>query len=803
MKLKNNTYRTKGRALFLAAIMVLSVFAMPLALSGAGAAMPTLSEESYDKIAEDGDRAYQGQIIALNTTGTLETKGDIDLFTTTRDSDGERVLDDFVSIETIEQATSTDYYVILDTEELDTGTYAVSDGSEGDRLTNVDAVRFTITEQTITVEFDEDTAATSGGNSEVDFEVSSRQRNTYAINVSADGLDADDLADIFNHSGAIGSNVGPSATGGNDSLLNRSAVANNAGDSGYVIIDDDEDVLTILNGEQEFTLDFDDVDADEYEFSVEVVDSTASASDSITVRDVGDEDASFSQSNFDVTQGDIAEISVEFDNGAEDGLVVIGNLDDDGYQLNVSIDDVGDDDAVTLYFNTYVAGLNASGDIDVDELIVLSDESDDAGASINYSASGEHSGVDLDGDILDTGSYEILAVPDASVSFGDAIDEATDIATLFIDDRGESSMNLWTASASNADDIDDLDDLTSAIEDGLLTETDTVAADDFLVHEIGADGLSGLIGQSGEYDHDEVEVTDAFLEYIQPDQPRDLNNGGANTTTNFSVMLEQQNPTANRAPKRLNLTSPDTESALTVLFDKDSNTFYVMLDISNAEFTRAIADEDEFDATINIKDARLLDVDTDDFSSSRDYENNAWDSASQLFEFVDRDGEFDLQEVDGDDYVVVENAADQEVTGTTNIAPGSEVTVRLRGTDGASFVKSNSDVVINSDQTFVATFDFSDRDVDDEFIARLRSDGSTLDEEDGLVVEQVVDDEEAPVDEEEPVDDDEEPVDEEEPVDDDEEPVDDATDDETPGFGALVALIALLGAALLAARRQN
>jgi len=807
MKSKNNTYRTKGRAVFLAAIMVLSVFAMPLALSGAGAAMPTLSEESYDRTAEDGDRLYQGQIVALNTTGTFDSEEEIDLFTTARNSDGDRVLDDFISIEEVEQAASGDYYVLLDTEELDTGTYAVSQGSEGDRIsggTAVDAVRFTITEQAITAEFEDDTAATSGGNSEVDFEVSSRQRNTYAINVSADGFDADDLVGIFNHSGAIGPNLGPSDTDGDNSLLNRSAVANNAGSSGYVIIDDDEDVLTILDGEQDFTLDFDDVDADEYEFVVEVLDSTAAASDTIEVRDTGDEDASFTQGNFEVTQGDIAEITVEYDNGPDDGLIVIGDIDDDGYQLNVTLDDLGDDDEVTLYFNTYLAGLDGA---DIEKVITLSEASSDAGASINYTAPAteEHSDVNLGGDILDTGSYELAAVPDASIDFNDATDEATDIATLFIEDRTGSSMNLWTASAENAEDIEDLDDINDAVENGLLTETDTVASQDYLVHEIGAVGLSGLIGQNEAYDHDEVDVTDAFLESIVQDRPRDL---ADNTTTNFSVMLEQTNPTSNREAKRLNLTSQDTVDAMTVLFDKESNTYYVMLDISEAEFTRSISDEDEFDATINIKDARLLDVDTDDFSSTREYENNAWDSAGQVVEYLDRDGEFDLQNVDGDDYVVVENAEEQEVTGEVNVAPGSELTIRLRGTDGASFVKSNSDVVVNSDRTFTAVFDFSDRNIDDQFSAVLRSQG-TLDEEDGLVVEQHADE---PADDDDAVDD--EPADDDDAVDDDadddvvddaddEEPEDDATDDETPGFGALVALVALIGAALLAARRQN
>jgi len=63
-----------------------------------------------------------------------------------------------------------------------------------------------------------------------------------------------------------------------------------------------------------------------------------------------------------VTQGDVAEITVELDN-TQNGTVVIGNAEDDNYQANISITD-GVDDAddadgeVTILFNTYTAGNN-------------------------------------------------------------------------------------------------------------------------------------------------------------------------------------------------------------------------------------------------------------------------------------------------------------------------------------------------------------------------------------------------------------------------------------------------------------
>jgi len=96
--------------------------------------------------------------------------------------------------------------------------------------------------------------------------------------------------------------------------------------------------------------------------------------------------------------------------------------------------------------------------------------------------------------------------------------------------------------------------------------------------------------------------------------------------------------------------------------------------------------------------------------------------------------------------------------------------------------------------------------VDDEFEASVRQASFEL-EEDGVIIESVEDEVDDELDDADETDDVEETddVDETDDVEetDDTDETDDTTDDETPGFGALVALVALLGAALLAARRQN
>jgi len=153
----------------------------------------------------------------------------------------------------------------------------------------------------------------------------------------------------------------------------------------------------------------------------------------------------------------------------------------------------------------------------------------------------------------------------------------------------------------------------------------------------------------------------------------------------------------------------------------------------------------------------------------------------------------------------LEAIEDAEVSVETNVAPGTELDIRVRNAPGTSpsFISNDRDVVVDVDGIVTGVFDFSSQSPDDEFEASVRQASFEL-EEDGVFIEsEPVDDEDDVVDDEDDaVDDEDDVVDDEDDVVDDEDDSEDV-DDETPGFGALVALVALLGAALLAARRQN
>ena len=153
-----------------------------------------------------------------------------------------------------------------------------------------------------------------------------------------------------------------------------------------------------------------------------------------------------------------------------------------------------------------------------------------------------------------------------------------------------------------------------------------------------------------------------------------------------------------------------------------------------------------------------------------------------------------------DDDVQIENTEEATVSASTNVAPGSDAEIRI----SADGFQQGQSVNVTSDGSISTTFDTSNLEVGDDVELDFRVSGSSVSTDTGVIVEAVGTEEPADDGEEPATNETEEPADdgeEEEPADDGEE--EESTDDGTPGFGAVVALVALIGAALLAIRRQN
>ncbi|QLG63987.1 PGF-CTERM sorting domain-containing protein [Halorarum salinum] len=516
--------------------------------------------------------------------------------------------------------------------------------------------------------------------------------------------------------------------------------------------------------------------------------------DEVQVEEAGDEDIAVANDSVTDQQGDIAAITVELDE-TDTGSVVIGDYEDDSYQANISVEDGDDDGEVTVLFNTYLAGMSTGSDYSASD--VVSAEGDDDTATLENFDSEQQ---DLD-DLLDSGEYDI-SVSTSPITEGDAstaLNNEDDLSTLILEERSTDEMNLWRASSDTIEEIQDEDaeDQVSAVDDAVsndgLTETDMVAGSDDgadqLVFQTSASGLEGLLDAAGA-DGDSVSEQLA----------------AATSSGQVALSIEQTEATTgnNQDPKEVDVTS----DSLSVVSDSDENVYYIVFDPSAASFVEdgEFEDGDAYEAELSIADGRLLELDDEDVdgdglaSSSDDY-----DSVNATFDYEAAEGSFD----DPTNVTASENVS---IEGETNIAPGSEVNVRIRSGDNTEprFIETIT-ATVQADGTLEATgFDLSDNAAGDTFTVTGTGTFAAFEEADGNIVESVGTSTPG-TDDGTPTTDDGTPTDTATP--DDGTPTDTATPDgngddstptetTTPGFTAVLALIALIGAALVAVRRD-
>ena len=315
------------------------------------------------------------------------------------------------------------------------------------------------------------------------------------MTISAEDADGDevseeDLEAIFNGSNDF-TDVTDQAVTGNDEV-NTEFIHNARGNEGQYVLYDGAIHLTGAEGTT--TLDFSDIDASEYDFEAEVFDATGTDSDSVTVNDVGDGELSLENSVVEEQQGDYANVTVQFDGDASTGELVIGDESDVGYQANVSIDSNGEEE-VSILFNTYAAGSTGNGTI---VQFANPDDTDAELGSFDATAGGDQNIIS---DILATGDYT-LSVSTDNGNPAETLEDPDTLDTLVINERSTTNQQIWTASDSTVSDITDadepLDELTTQIEGDNVTQADTIAEGDQVIHQIEASGLTGLLDSEDE-----------------------------------------------------------------------------------------------------------------------------------------------------------------------------------------------------------------------------------------------------------------------------------------------------------------
>ncbi|NLV12073.1 DUF7282 domain-containing protein [Haloarcula argentinensis] len=493
----------------------------------------------------------------------------------------------------------------------------------------------------------------------------------------------------------------------------------------------EETIIKNLQANRNVVFNFGSQDDDDSPYYVEVTDNqtgVSAQSNQINVSESDDGDASFETSTVQDEIGDAPNITVQVDN-TEDAILSVGSTNDDNYAIIAEVNDDDGDGEVTVQFNSYTAGTssaNSNEDYDFSEdgstsATVLSVYGDDDIEVLEEEGSfnrlddvddDDAEEVTLTTDTLEPGSYSINVTAGTNQ---ENIDSPDSVGTLRLNENSVESVQSWAA-PSDAD-IDDEDiDIYDRIGVN-LTQSDNIAIEDLAVHQIKASGIEGALEYEQE-DGDASGVTSAFSDAVDTDG--DTSNGVGDA--GLTLYVNRSDVGANADPDPVDF--EESEGALTVVEDADNNTYFVALDTGDVTFESGdqLTDEEDtrINATFSVKEGALSEDDT---------------SATSIYQTSERDATLNL---DDDEFVTVSAAAGQEVTGTTNVAPGSELEVEMESENEANPFVERPEATVGPNGTYVATEDFSDYSAGTNFtVQTLDVDGDEdfSDEEDGRIVE--------------------------------------------------------------------
>ncbi|SFR64481.1 DUF7827 domain-containing protein [Halogeometricum limi] len=777
------TQTSQFRAVFLAALMVLSVFAGSVAFTGSAAA------DDHTFMYEGGAVHYvdtSGNSVIEVPFNTEVNSSSQTVANFTLMDDGENVSDEITGFSTTDGTLVIQTTDVIKSNDLTLDISSDVQNSTGANISN--AGEKSVAFAPVTVEAGDDLDAYQGS------KVAIVTENT-STDVEIEG-DADDNS--FFRSGSTGANstvyVFDTASRDlgqynvvldNNQSRNASITVRDLGlsvDVDDTTIDTDSDVegtVTANAGDRTVNVKLLDSDGDEVEnetvelsgqaeadfsfsvsdagnYTVEATDldsGVAAESSSVVVSKAGEGKASFPNDGKVISEqrGDIANITVNLEN-ADEATLMIGS-EDSGFVSNVTVEDGSGDGQVSVLFNTYAA-TGVSGN--ADSLYEVADDDDSV----------ESSDVSEDvSTLLDAGEYDL----EVRVASGD---DTQDVGTLVLEERETTSLNSWTA--ADGSEIEDSDDVYAAINNSNITQDDEVAFGDLSVHQLEASGLAGALEATDD------DTTAAFFAL----------NGSA-----YSLTVEQTEAGANREPFMLALGEDNT----TVIADAENDTYFIVFDTD--------------EVNTSDRDLEAGDGLTANFTVAKD-EGNLTDEEQSV------ENSFELVEAEHTlDDVTVAASSNQSIAGETTVAPGTEINLRVRsdGDTQPSFLKTAT-AYVTENGTYEAMFDFSEQSANDTFTVTVRggvadsitADGTVSaadnDSETSTEVSETVTATEAPTDTEMAT---EEPTDTEMATEEPEEtatateaPAETETETSTPGFGAVVAVTALLAAALLAVRRD-
>ena len=406
-------------------------------------------------------------------------------------------------------------------------------------------------------------------------------------------------------------------------------------------------------------------------------------SDRIRVVDADAQTADFGSTIVAEHAGDVVALDVAAEY-TEAVTVTVGGPDA-GFSANATVEDSDGDGRARLRFNTAAAANATAVPNDGGEVFgAVPPDGNASSSSDAVVAAGIDAGAATGA--LDAGEYDLAVRPGAN-----ATDPASGVGTLVL--RQPSPERLDTQVAPAGADLSTRAAIAAASADGRLTDTTEVAAGDTVVHRIVAPGIAGELARGSE------NTTEAFFG-LSGTADGDL----------YGLNVTQRDPGANTDPYRLRL----NQTTARVVADARNDTYFVIYRSDgppavpwNGTAETGPPDPDAPAAGESLSVAFTV------------HETGPFADLGRPNRTVTADHTIVTPQVDAADPVVVTNVTNQSITGTTTLAPGTEIDLRIRSANGtdSQFLKTTR-VVVDSNRTWNATVDFDDRRVGDNFTVR-------------------------------------------------------------------------------------
>jgi len=767
----------KFRGLLLAGIIVCSVFAASATLSGTAAGTEVSGNTS---LLTTGPNWY-GQTVVLdiseNAPSEFSAQSGDDVYLLEVDGNSVNRTVQVLTVDSNDEIT-------LDTNSLDDDerrSYALNDDNE----LNSGAVNFTLEPQTLDTSWEQDSVATDSESFAVELD-SNRGSGNYNLTISAEGFDYDQLRALFIHPGSDIKEVNDT-----DHLpLTRLGFDRDDGDdvtdlreNGYITLN--VSASSDFSSNEEIVANFSNLDETEtvpedgeYQFETLVPDSTAE--DTARLR-IGGAEVSFGQSLYTRPAGDVASFTVDLD-ATNEAWVLFQDANANYVDVLYLRDDNGDG-AVTFHANTRLIGTDHSqlaGVSGGDSEVVYHSQRDTVQSYIHHEEVPSGSGTA----VSDATFYDGADVGSASeITFSSYVDRingntpTTQLGRplqptsyeLVVDRRGRfvlkdgvpavdreigdteldlvqpSLRSFETQVAPSAD--ADSDRSIPALE-GDSTERDTVAIGDRMILQYDATGITGALATI-DFITNGNDINEGLSEGYGAGVFYDLAVDEAGTDwEGEGIDFSLRDPTALNTLQELTLDEGGDRDAY-ILVDQqtaedDIGQLYVVINSDAAAYGDDISDEQSYDANLSyaLADSRF------EFGSSSGPQGGAGGNAAvpaypyygpEFFETVSEHGSITFESPSvtfdsaDDETIHIAPSESAELSGRTNLAPGTEVTVGVRlGPPSAvlpdedpSFLAEKT-VVVGEDGTFNATFDLSGRTVGEAATVRFTHDDRTL-----------------------------------------------------------------------------